>query len=45
VRKQAEEALSSVSYRVIEAEERERQRIATTFTKILVNGDYVVASD
>jgi signal transduction histidine kinase len=28
VRKQAEEALSSVSYRVIEAEERERQRIA-----------------
>jgi len=28
VRKQAEEALSSVSYRVIEAEEKERQRIA-----------------
>src|ERR1700751_1600667 len=28
VRKQAEEALSSVSYRVIEAEEQERQRIA-----------------
>ena len=28
VRKQAEEALSSVSYKVIEAEERERQRIA-----------------
>jgi CheY-like chemotaxis protein len=29
VRKQAEEALSSVSYRVIKAEERERQRIAS----------------
>jgi len=29
VRKQAEDALSSVSYRVIEAEEQERQRIAT----------------
>jgi hypothetical protein len=28
LRKQAEEALSSVSYRVIETEERERQRIA-----------------
>jgi signal transduction histidine kinase len=28
VRKQAEEALSSVSYKVIEAEEKERQRIA-----------------
>ena len=37
VRQQAEEALSSVSYRVIEAEEQERRRIASSITKALVN--------
>jgi len=33
-----EEALSSVSYKVIKAEEQERHRMAQNFTKTLVNG-------
>jgi K+-sensing histidine kinase KdpD len=37
VRKQAEEALSSVSYKVIEAEETERQRIARDLHEGMVN--------
>jgi signal transduction histidine kinase len=36
VRKQADEALSSVSYRVIETEEQERQRIAKDFHEGIV---------